>query len=276
MRSLKESLLNDEDDLVGGLDKKSIIESWLLSQKVTSYKLLKNLDIVVNQACHIILSDEEEELPQYINFSWAKHNFTIVGKSLKTLRGCPKRCSGHFVVALCPKITSTIGVPQNAYSLSFLVCDNLSKIEGLPNQIRNSIRFEFCPKLKSLKGCPKIVGNGFRCIGCDGLENLEGCPEVFTEYNSSVVCSYCDNLKSLKKLPSKFFSLSCHDCPKLTKEGFMEGEVKFIQNLYAGDELKHPEAWSHTSMRYSLCKDSNDKMGCKQLLINVYSKRRSN
>ena len=252
MRSLKESLLNDEEALVTKMDTKALIEYWLGNQNIRDYKLLKDNRIVINQP-HILieLGDDETELPEYINFSRSKHNFTIRGRGLKSFRGFPKKTHTITLVE-CNSLEDLEGIPQDVKNYYMYMCEGLKSLKGLPLFIKGSIRLAYCPQLTSLKYCPKIMESQLFIEGCDSLEDLQGANEKFSYKFHSVIIKYNLNLKSLKGLPVIGNRFICLGNPKLDKDGFKEGFLMstYFESLEVPSELKHVHLWSKAHPRY--------------------------
>lgn len=80
-----------------------------------------------------------------------------VCKSLKSLKGGPKKVSGSFV----------------CYG-----CDSLIDLKYAPQEVGEDFDCGHCKSLKSLEGAPEKVGGDFYCNNCPELKSLEGAPNA--------------------------------------------------------------------------------------------------
>jgi hypothetical protein len=111
------------------------------------------------------------------------------------------KVSGTFYLTLCDNLTSLEGAPQNVrgpFVCSF--CNNLKSLEGAPQKVAGIFSCRYCRSLTSLKGAPQDTVGGFDCCMCDSLTSLEGAPR---NVRGKFICSFCNNLKSLKGAPQK-------------------------------------------------------------------------
>ena len=165
MRSLYESLLDDEDDVVDKLDTKALIEHWLKKYNIKNYKI--NKDNTIDVRGDVDLSQyPEKEFPKYIQFRNVADRFSVTDSKLNTLKGCPKEVVNFY-----------------CYN-----CNSLISLEGAPEIVEGEFDCSNCNSLTSLKGAPKKVGRGFYCIGCSNLTSLKGAPKEVEWYFYCVCC----------------------------------------------------------------------------------------
>lgn len=218
MKSLQESLLDDEDVIVGRLNEVVLIKEWLKKYDIRNYKINNDNTIDVNG--DIDLNHySKPELPSYIQFNIINGIFTINHSKLKTLRGCPQEVTDIFQCMNCTSLKTLEGGPKKVggeFNCSY--CTNLTSLKGAPKEVgsfyceyNNSLKtleggpitasyyhVDRCGKLTSLEGCPKVVKYTFTCIGCTSLTSLEGGPKKVGDYYS---CHKCNSLTSVKGLP---------------------------------------------------------------------------
>jgi hypothetical protein len=199
MKTLKDYIVNENNFFKNlGIGMRSQIEKWLDEHEIKNYTINKDLTIDLTNCTFLYLQDDEKYLPDYIQFNNCYDSFSISGKNLKSLRGCPKVISfpGGFSCNGCESLTSLEGCPKDVY---FFMCVG-------------------CKKIKSLEGCPKYSPHNFNCSDCESLTSLKGCPEDVKFFK----CNNCKKLTSLKGCPknSKDFS-----CKNIGKE-YTEDEVK--------------------------------------------------
>ena len=112
MKTLKEDFFDNI-----GIGEESQIRDWLDEHDIKNYKINKDLTIdLINTSCTFLyLRDDEKYLPDYIQFNHCEDSFSIKGKNLKSLRGCPKDISfpGGFDCSGCKSLTSLEGCPKD-------------------------------------------------------------------------------------------------------------------------------------------------------------------
>ena len=218
MKSLQESLLDDEDIVVDRLNEAILIKEWLKKYDIQNYKI--NKDNTIDVKGDVNLNHySKSELPSYIQFNIINGIFTINYSKIKTLRGCPqevtnifqcincdslktleggpKKVEGEFNCSECSKLTSLKGAPKEVGSF-YCQCNNsLKTLEGGPI-IASYYHVDQCEKLISLEGSPKVVEYVFTCVECNSLKTLEGGPQKVGDYYS---CHKCNSLTSVKGLP---------------------------------------------------------------------------
>ena len=198
MKSLQESLLDNENDLLNKSGNKVIIKKiddflnetynfnssrYFIKKKnnkiyvdlngkvlnvkksatVFNNRLFEwgdiNIEKIVAWGCKKIQSLEGIPVP-------AKGDVLFFDGTLSSLKGCPKKINGNF---------SCDG------------CNNLKDLEGAPEECEN-FSCDACKSLTSLKGCPEKINGDFSCSCCDNLKDLEGAPKIV---NGDFNCSLC-------------------------------------------------------------------------------------
>ena len=258
MKTLKESLLADVDDVLKSGDKiiKDSIKQWLkenLSKGISGCKISKKPNdkglYEVSAKNNVVFKNKITSLTND-SFIWTEiHGDFLCNDcySLKSLEGAPYTVGGDFSCSYCNSLTSLKGAPDFVYGdFRCVCCSYLESLEGAPEHV-NSFYCGSCNKLKSLKGCPKKIEGFLDCINCINLTSLEGCSEevgsIRLNYTNlknlhnapkkvkyGFSCSYNDNLISLEGCPKEIggnFSITnCKnlnvfdDCPKIVGQDF--------------------------------------------------------
>ena len=198
MKSLKfhfESLLDDDDDFYGAIDKK-MVESWIRD----NYRIYGNLsisdDLIVDCGGRVIVKNGHITSLTNGLFHWGKVGGIFACsncRNLTSLEGAPKVVGDNFSCHHCDNLKSLKGSPEITRG-GFLChqCKSLIDLNGAPKRVFGGFNCDKCENLKSLKGAPKEVGGSFWCDHCGKLETLEGAPEWV---GGSFYCEGCPNLK---------------------------------------------------------------------------------
>ena len=201
MKSLHESLLDDEDDVIDNVNTKPLVEKWCKENNIANYRLQEDENglFVINVKGSIMLYGyKEEELPSYIQFGRVTGKFSVYKSNFTTLKGFPKSVGIIFLVE-CNMLRSLEYFPKEVTGKILLSNLNIESLEGLPKKAKD-LSIQECHKLQNLKGCPLTIGGSFNCSDCGGLKSLKGCPMTIM---GSFDCSNCKNLKSLKYGPKE-------------------------------------------------------------------------
>ena len=144
------------------------------------------------------------------------------------------------------RLTNGSFVFINVVDFDCHLCQNLTSLEGAPEEVKGNFCCGYNRNLTSLKGAPKKVGDKFECLDCPNLTSLEGAPEIV---GGTFRCNNCPNLKSLKGAPKEVkYDFNCTNCQDLTSlEGapkkvgtfscdsiFTEEDVKKVCNVLSG------------------------------------------
>lgn len=199
MKSLQESLLDDENDIIDNVTIKVLIKDWLNKHSVKSYRINKDNTITCNSSVYLYI--KQEDIPEYIKFKQIKKNLSILGTDVTSLRCCPEIIHGDF----------------------FLFCENLKSLEGAPKIVEGYFECCECTSLTSLEGGPKSVGEYFDCSHCENLTSFKGAPEIV---GSNMRCIGIPKVKSLKGFP-KIIKGSLW-----IPEQFNEQDIRKISNVY--------------------------------------------
>ena len=167
MKSLKESLLDDEEEIIDKLNTKPLIEEWLKENLKAGVSSIKISDKPNKDGKYEVSSKRTIEYKRSLHltsltndlFIWdtVDGDFNCVGcDSLQTLKGAPKEVGRGFYCSYC---------------------DSLQTLEGAPEKINGDFSCSSCPKLTSLEGAPKKVGGNFYCSSCPSLKTLKGAPK---------------------------------------------------------------------------------------------------
>ena len=147
MKSLQESLLDDEDKLLDDTGTKTLIKKFIKDHYRTTKPVKISKDFIVDCDGEVFFNDFTDKLTNGL-FKWgkvAKGFFCTDCLELTSLEGGPEEVGGNYnVAATC--ITSLEGAPK--------------KVGGYFDCSYNGII--------SLEGAPKEVGENFDCSGCKG------------------------------------------------------------------------------------------------------------
>lgn len=191
---IKESLLDDEDDLVNN-DDSVIIEQFLKDNyKITgTYTINKNKEVNVDGDVKLLSTNVKYLTNNLFSFGEVTGSFDCGESSILSLKGSPK-------------------VVRKVFKCNY--CNNLKNLEGSPKDVGGFV-CSYCQSLKTIKGVPEIIKGPFLCAKCDSLESLEGSPKVIEGW---VNCSWNKSLKSLDGFVSKVYShVYCDECDNLIK-----------------------------------------------------------
>lgn len=203
LSSIKESLLDDEDELAS--NDIPLIEDFLKK----NYKLSGSYNIREEDGRYFIDVNGDVCITNYhmdqltlslFSFGVVTGGFNCEESDIKTLEGAPQECD-EFICGYCEKLESLVGGPQ---------------------EVSHGMFVNGCIRLKTLEGAPKKCG-GIVCVDCSALKTLEGAPQECTTFN----CSGCGLLKDLKGAPKKCKHFSCNNCANLKslKGGPMNAET---------------------------------------------------
>ena len=202
MKSLKESLLSDMDDVLKSGNKtiKDNIKQWLKENLLNGASDCKN--------CKISRKANKD----------GKYEVSVTG-DIRFKRTATSLTNGMFIWT---EIDGSFCCDFNR---------NIKSLEGSPRAVEGNFSCYYCKNLKSLKGAPEKVGGSFNCQYCYGLKSLEGAPE---KVGGSFNCDWCIKLTSLKGAPEKLKgNFSCNWCENLKS---LEGVTKSVgRNFYCGN-----------------------------------------
>ena len=178
MKTLKESLLADVDDVLKSGDKiiKDSIKQWLkenLSKGISGCKISKKPNdkglYEVSAKNNVIFKNKITSLTND-SFIWTEvgGNFNCSYlTSLKSLEGAPKIVAGDFSCYYCESLKTLEGAPEKVGGrFSCVGCKSLKTLEGAPEKVGGGFYCYNCTSLKTLKGAPKTVGGDFYCSNC--------------------------------------------------------------------------------------------------------------
>ena len=216
MKSLYESLLDDEEEIVDKLDVKPVIKAWMSKYaRNVSYNINDDNTIDVNGH----LSLYTKEIPGYIQFNNIKGNFHLVGFNGEKLNGMPKKVKGGLFITGCINLKDLEGAPEEVKGyIDISDCLNIESLKGLEHITCEEIKLsdiyitnlEYMPTVKhkveltglrllnSLKGMPKKVGT-LDIMNCN-MKNLKGIAEIV---DGSMAINFCTNLTTLKYMPKE-------------------------------------------------------------------------
>ena len=147
MKSLQESLLDDEEDLI---DNTEVKEEDLVKKYIENHYLIYGSDKIWVKPSRkqvevksIIPNPDVETLELPFGYEWDLSYLGTVQiyacNNLKNLKGCPKYVTNVHI--------------SN--------CNNLTSLEGAPKEVEEEFEVSHCDKLKNLKGGPEYVGKRY-------------------------------------------------------------------------------------------------------------------
>lgn len=198
MRTLYESLLDDEDTILNNTDQsiRDSIEKFLKDNYRGGYrctitdKTTKDGKYIVDCCGNLSLFHGKRNLTNglfvfgrvegdfdcsYVEFienlegspREVYGNFSCDNcKSLKTLKGAPKKLQGVFICSNCESLKDLVGAPKETYGFECIGCSRLKDLKGAPEKVYGKFTCSSCACLTSLKGAPKTVTSIFNCRGC--------------------------------------------------------------------------------------------------------------
>ena len=224
MKSLQESLLDDEDILMDKSDMHIQVKKWLEDNsydlKIKNYKI-NNDNTIDCDSVDVWHRGDFEEFPVYIKFNKVG-NFHIDGvQHLKSTRGFPIICDKIFIkeayflekidiptekindaliIVDCPALEE---IRTKTKSVDLLRLWNLPKLENLEHITKSvrSVELHSLSKIKSLKGLPNKI-NVLEIMHCRNLTSLDGCPKhingLFAKFG--VNDEFIDKLKDINNI----------------------------------------------------------------------------
>lgn len=178
MKSLHESLLDDEDDIIDKVNTKPLVEKWCKENNIINYRLQEDENglFIINVKGSIVFHMyDEEELPPYIQFGRVTGKFSVYESNFTSLRGFPKSVGIIFLVG-CDKLKSLEYFPKEVTGKILLSNLNIESLEGLPKKAKD-LSIQECHKLQNLKGCPSHIQDAIYIYSCLELKSLQGLPD---------------------------------------------------------------------------------------------------
>ena len=231
MKSLQESLLDDDDVLISNQDN-FVIEQFLNENYIISGKYTIEFDkkekhiAIVNVLGDVFFKNKDLETLTGDLFTFGE----VTGKfycdqrntyesKLKNLKGAPKIVGDLFDCSTCLNLITLEGAPEYCKDFQCKRCRKLTNLKGGPLRCDDFCCDE-CDSLQSLEGAPKDLNN-FSCMSCHKLKDLKGAPKrVWDRFD----CRCCLNLKSITGCPKNCRIFSC---PGIGKK-FTEEEVQAL------------------------------------------------
>lgn len=207
MKTLKESLLSDEDEVVDNVSLKPIIEKWLKDNKIHLYKINKDNTIDLKQGIII-----REDLPQYIQFNKVEGVYRITGP-VTTLRGCPREVIGDFWMRDCPKLKNIDYFPEKIEDCLIIEkCDELISLKGVENtHVESDINLSKLYIL-TLRYFPKCNSDcNISIEELNVIDSLIGIPDEIGKLG----LYYCKKLNNINDIHRIKYRLSIYGCPKI-------------------------------------------------------------
>lgn len=219
MKSLHESLLDDEDDVIDKVNTKPLVEKWCKENNITNYRLQEDengLFIINVKGSIMFYGYKEEELPSYIQFGRVTGKLSAYKSNFTTLRGFPKSVGIIFLVE-CNELKSLEYFPKEVTGKIHLSNLNIESLEGLPKKTKD-LSIQECHKLQNLKGCPSYIPDAVYIHSCSELKSLQGLPD------STIILglSNLPNITSLNGISKRVTKLKINNLGK----DFTSEEIK--------------------------------------------------
>ena len=168
---IKESILDDEEDLIGRVDEE-IVAMFIMQHYEISHNnplTRKTLDIKPDKGGFVVN---------------VKDSIRVKYESTETLTSLTNgmfrfgKVYGNFICDACTVLETLEGAPEyveNGFSCND--CKKLETLEGAPKKVENWFFCRFCDNLKSLKGAPEFIGGNLILNGCNKLKDLKYFPK---------------------------------------------------------------------------------------------------
>lgn len=199
---IKESILDDEDDLVN--DPYIQIYAWV--KKLESNSQIQQAKVNKDGSIDANAIDISEPLPDYIKLNKVDYLF-VHDCSIKNCEGFPKQ-SEKILIKNCAELKSLEGFPKGAECDRFVI-NNSEDIDG---------------KLTSLKSMPKSTNVYFQNVNLKDLSgisdvkvlSIHNCKrlEVINPKSSlkTLIIEHCTKLKDITKLPKNMNWIMANYC----------------------------------------------------------------
>lgn len=237
MKTLYESLLDDEDTILNNADQsiRDSIEKFLKDNYRGGYrctitdKTTKDGKYIVDCCGNLSLFYGKRNLTNGLFvFGRVEGDFDCsYAEFIENLEGSPCEVYGNFSCDNCKSLKTLKGAPEYVeYDFECFYCENLISLEGGPKSVGCSFACNGCRKLKSLKGAPKKLQGVFICSNCESLKDLVGAPKETYGFE----CIGCSGLKDLKGAPEKVYGkFTCSSCACLTS---LKGAPKTVTSIF--------------------------------------------
>lgn len=198
---IKESLLDDEEDLIDRVNTKFLVEEWLKKYNVKNYRLQERSDgfFEINVKGSVRIWGLMEDFPEYIKFGRVTGNFSISDSSLTSFEGFP-RSVGILKISNCKLPDTLEGISKEITGELQLGTLDIKSLKGLPDKIKK-VTIGYCSKLISLEGLPKTI-TSLELYSCFSLISLEGCPSNINDLTINN-CPYIISLEGIAKRVNK-------------------------------------------------------------------------
>lgn len=135
MKELKDYILTENNFFKNlGIGKRQLIEKWIELYKRHIPHAIINDDLTIDASYVSLSKYPDEELPEYIQFNTVENFYINNSLKLKTLKGCPQKCTGAFNCSGCPNLISLKGAPKECELFSCANCSGLMSLEYLPKK----------------------------------------------------------------------------------------------------------------------------------------------
>lgn len=181
MRSLYESLLDDENDLINNKSiEEHLIKKWF---EENSNFLVQNCQLKVNGNDVEVIgnltfnnkTNFRSPILKKFHFKKITGKFTITGMNKKKNYWLPEEISGDFIMLLCNmESLNDIPFPKKiTEDIQIIACHKLKNLNGLPDKVKNLLLKEL--DILNLDGCSKEITEDLIITGCNIL-SFKGFP----------------------------------------------------------------------------------------------------
>ena len=289
MKTLKESILSDMDDVLKSGDKfiKDSIKQWLkenLDKGISKCKISRKANnkglFEVSASGDIEISYKAQSLTNEY-FEWSNIDgsfFCTYNNYITTLKGAPKYVSQTFSIKGCKNLETLEGAPETVEEGSFICsyCNSLKSLVGGPKNVGIYFDCSYCHSLETLEGAPEKCGYNaikynklFNCEGCNNLKSLKGCTKNVGIFN----CSKCDSLSSLEGGPEKVYKYIIINCTSLKNLSGIAKEIYDFDCRYnlGLESLKGMPELIYNNCYITQCPKLKNLEGCSKTVGNLFS-----
>lgn len=172
MKTLYERLLDDEDNLLSGMDEDLVKDQLEDIYDISLIEKIELKDDGIYITGSLVCNDNKAKslIIPGINIKYVSGDFKCAMRTrIKSLKGAPRYVGGNFDCSSCPELKNLKGSPEEVEGFKCYECNKLKNLEGISSKIYY-INCSNCENLGSLKGAPEDVTT-VECFGCPKLKS---------------------------------------------------------------------------------------------------------
>ena len=170
---IKESLLDDEDDLVN--DDSVVLINKFLNDNYNikgTYNINKNNEVDINGDISVKNDELEYLTNDLFTFGIINGAFDCGGSDILSLHGGPTYVKKMFNCCYCDNLINLDGSPKEVGAMTCSNCRSLKSLYGAPEKINGNFLCTKCHNLSSLDGMPKYIDGSFSFENCPKIKDL--------------------------------------------------------------------------------------------------------